>query len=34
VLDPARGDYRDDTMFTGTIRTPLPFPVDIDLTVI
>lgn len=31
LLDPARRAYRDGEVFTGLIRTPAPFQIEIDL---
>lgn len=32
VLDPASERYREGEVFTGTVKTAVPFPVEIDLT--
>jgi hypothetical protein len=32
LLDPASRRYRDGDVFTGTVKTAAPFPVEIDLT--
>jgi Uma2 family endonuclease len=33
VLDPARGSYREDQVFTGVVKPTAPFPVELDLSV-
>jgi Uma2 family endonuclease len=32
LLDPASRRYRDGEVFTGRLKTPVPFPVEIDLS--
>ncbi|WP_045876782.1 Uma2 family endonuclease [Pseudofrankia sp. DC12] len=32
VLDPATRTYRDAGVFTGVVKAPAPFPVEIDIT--